>query len=102
MIIILKNILINIIWQFMFDIISRVEFRVLIITFIVHLRTMSTIEIWRLFWYFIFNRITDNRLLITIRAQPAINTGILLDTKNKKFVWLSLIFTIIVYRRLTL
>lgn len=98
MIRILRNLLTYLIWQFMFDSISRVDFRLLFNNLTIMFNTMSTRELIRLYWDIILNKITDNRFYRLIYAQTAINTRITLDRNNKRLFLFSIVFYIIMYR----
>ena len=64
MIKILRNLLTNLIWQIMFDSISRVDFRLLFNNLTIMFNTMSTRELIRLYWDIVLDKITDNRFCL--------------------------------------
>jgi hypothetical protein len=84
MIRIIKNLIINIIWQFMFDSICRVDFRNLINYLTVLLRSLSIRNLFSLYRDILFGSITDNRFFRIVSAQTAVNTRILIDRNNNR------------------
>lgn len=98
MIRILKNFLINIIWQYMFYSISRIDFRRLISNVTIIFNTMSLRELSRLCWDIILNKVHNNRFIRMIGLQNPVDTRIIFDTNNKKFFWLSILFSLTIFR----
>lgn len=98
MIRIIRNLLVNIIWQFLFESINRVDFRRLFNNLNNIFNTMSIRELFRLYRDVIFDRVTNNRNFRIISLESAVNTRLLFDRNNKRLFWLSIIFFIIMYR----
>lgn len=102
MIRIIKNLLVNIVWQFLFDSISKVDFKRLFNNISTLFNSMSLRELIRLYWDAVLDRLNENRYYRIIYNQTSNNTRAILDRNNNKFILLSFIFSFIVYRWLRL
>lgn len=98
----IKNIIINIMWQFLFDSISKLDFRRFINNLTVIFNTMSLRELLNLYKDIILDKITENRNYRLIYHQTAINARTILYQNHNKLFFSSFIFYIIVYRWFTL
>jgi len=95
MIKILKYLLTEIFWRFLFDNIIKLDFVTLTNNFRVQLLTMSSREILSLYWDLLSNRISNHNLFISLQGA---NVNSLTDTNPKRFFWLGMTFTLIVYK----
>jgi len=102
MIRILRNIIIEIFWRFIFDSIYKVDFVNLTNSFRVHLLTMTFREILGLYWELLSNKISNHNFFLYLPVVPQVKVSTLIDTNSKRFFWLGFTFTLIVYRQFLL
>lgn len=90
-----------VIWQFIFNNITKFNFRVLINYTTAQLLTMSTRNIYNFFLNLIFNR-SDN-LMFRVNTLPfGIPWNTLCDTNPKRIFWIGFTFTLMIYRQFIL
>ena len=93
-----KWILESVFWQLIFNQINKINFVTLINYLITLLLTMSPISAIRLLKDLTLNRINNNLNFMVIATRFGIQPGNLIDTKSKKFFWLGLVSTLLIYR----
>jgi len=93
----IREIINIIVWRFIFNSISRINFITLITDFTAHLQAMSMVNITLFFRDLILNRY--NFIFRLMASIPGINTNELANTNSKKIFWLSFVFSLILYRQ---
>jgi len=99
---IIKQFVIAIAWQYFFYKLERVNYINFINNFSTQLLAMSILDTLRFYRDLITNAITNNIFFRVLAVTTGVNVNSLTDTNSKRFFWLGLAFTLIVYRWLIL
>lgn len=102
MITILKFIITEIFWRFIFNHINRIHFVDFTNNLRVHLLAMPFRNLFNYFWSLITNRLPNNNIFNNLPLMPAIDLNSLINTNSKRFFWLGLVSTLLVYKQFIL
>lgn len=99
---IIRDIIIQLIWNVLLDKLTKGEYRQLINRLTVSFSITPLRQLVRLYWDILFDRINDTWLIRYNLTPTAVNPNVLFDSNKKNLFWLSLIFTFIIQRWLVL